>query len=81
MNLVKELETWKSDLEELAKEKGKAEGRLEQAMSDLEKLGFQSLEDAKIELDRRKVQQESIEEEVKTLLESFKVKYADHIEG
>jgi seryl-tRNA synthetase len=80
MSLVKQLETWKSDLEELAKEKGKAEGRLEQAMSDLEHLGFKSLEDAKIELDRRKVQQESIEEEVKTLLESFKVKYAGHIE-
>lgn len=80
MSLVKELETWKTDLEELAIEKGKAEGRLEQAMSDLEKLGFKTLEDAKIELDRRKVQQEAIEKEVKTLLESFKVKYADFIQ-
>jgi len=81
MSLVKKLETWKKDLEELAVEKGKAEGRLEQAMSDLEKLGFESLEDAKIELDRRKVQQEAIEEEVRTLLETFKVKYADFIKG
>ena len=80
MSLIKELEKWKEDLEELAKEKGKAEGRLEQALDDLKTLGFEGLEDAKKELDRRIAQKETIEEEVKTLLESFKVKYAAFIE-
>ena len=80
MSLIKELEKWKEDLEELAKEKGKAEGRLEQALDDLKTLGFEGLEDAKKELDRRTVQKESIEEEVKALMESFKVKYAAFIE-
>ena len=61
MSLIKELETWKTDLEELAKEKGKAEGRLEQAMEDLKTLGFKSLEDAKMELDRRVLQKEAAE--------------------
>lgn len=80
MTLVKKLDNWKKDLEELAVEKGKAEGRLEQAMSDLKDQGFESLEDAKIELDRRKVQLQATEEEVETLLESFKIKYAEFIE-
>ena len=79
MNLIKELETWKTDLEELAKEKGKAEGRLEQAMEDLKTLGFESLEDAKMELDRRVAQKEVAEEKVKSLLETFKVKYEGFI--
>ena len=80
MSLINQLEKWKTDLEELAKEKGKAEGRLEQALDDLKTLGFEGLEDAKKELDRRIAQKETIEEEVKTLLESFKVKYAAFIE-
>jgi seryl-tRNA synthetase len=79
MSLIKELETWKTDLEELAKEKGKAEGRLEQAMEDLKTLGFESLEDAKMELDRRVLQKEAAEEKVKSLLETFKVKYEGFI--
>jgi len=79
MSLIKELETWKTDLEELAKEKGKAEGRLEQAMEDLKTLGFESLEDAKMELDRRVAQKEVAEEKVKSLLETFKVKYEGFI--
>ena len=79
MNLIKELETWKTDLEELAKEKGKAEGRLEQAMEDLKTLGFENLEDAKMELDRRVLQKEAAEEKVKSLLETFKVKYEGFI--
>lgn len=79
MSLIKELETWKTDLEELAKEKGKAEGRLEQAMEDLKTLGFKSLEDAKMELDRRVLQKEAAEEKVKSLLETFKVKYEGFI--
>ena len=79
MSLIKELETWKTDLEELAKEKGKAEGRLEQAMEDLKTLGFESLEDAKMELDRRVLQKEVAEEKVKSLLETFKVKYEGFI--
>ena len=79
MSLIKELETWKTDLEELAKEKGKAEGRLEQAMEDLKTLGFESLEDAKMELDRRVLQKEAADEKVKSLLETFKVKYEGFI--
>ena len=79
MSLIKELETWKTDLEELAKEKGKAEGRLEQAMEDLKTLGFENLEDAKMELDRRVLQKEAAEEKVKSLLETFKVKYEGFI--
>jgi len=79
MSLIKELETWKTDLEELAKEKGKAEGRLEQAMEDLKTLGFENLEDAKMELDRRVAQKEVAEEKVKSLLETFKVKYEGFI--
>ena len=79
MSLINELETWKTDLEELAKEKGKAEGRLEQAMEDLKTLGFKSLEDAKMELDRRVLQKEAAEEKVKSLLETFKVKYEGFI--
>jgi len=79
MSLITDLEKWKTDLEELSKEKGKAEGRLEQAMSDLKSLGFESLEDAKMELDRRVLQKEAAEEKVKSLLETFKVKYEGFI--
>ena len=51
MSLIKEMEKWKKDLEELGVEKGRAEGRLEQAMADLKKLGFDTVEAAKAELE------------------------------
>lgn len=80
MNLVKELEKWKKDLEELGIEKGKAEGRLEQAMADLKALGFETLEAAKIELDRLLALKEAKEEGARQLLAGFKEKYKDFIE-
>jgi hypothetical protein len=79
MNLVSQLETWKKDLEALASEKSKAEGRLEQALEDLKSLGFEDLADAKIELDRRIKLKGATEEKVNLLLEGFKVKYEKFI--
>jgi len=79
MSLITDLEKWKKDLEALASEKAKAEGRLEQALSDLKSLGFESLADAKIELDRRIKLKKATEEKVSLLLEGFKVKYAEFI--
>ena len=79
MSLITDLEKWKKDLEALASEKAKAEGRLEQALEDLKSLGFESLADAKIELDRRIKLKKATEEKVSLLLEGFKVKYAEFI--
>jgi hypothetical protein len=77
---IKELNGWKVDLEELAIEKAKAEGRLEQAMSDLKEKGFDSLQEAKVELDRLIKEKETIEKEVEDFLKNLKEKYAEFIE-
>jgi len=80
MNLIDDLKGWKTDLEALGIEKGKAEGRLEQAMSDLKSLGFDSIETAKEALDNLEKKLEAAEKEAEELLKAFKEKYADFIE-
>lgn len=80
MSLIKEVEKWKKDLEDLSVEKGKAEGRYEQAMDALRELGFETIEAAKEELDRLVEKKVKAEAETKELLETFKVKYADYID-
>lgn len=80
MSLIDDLKGWKTDLEALGIEKGKAEGRLEQAMSDLKSLGFDSIETAKEELDRLEKSLAVAEIEAEELLAGFKEKYKDFVE-
>ncbi len=79
-DLIKEIQQWQKDLEELGSEKGKAEGRLEQVMSVLKGLGFDTLEEAKAELDRLLAVKEEAEIKAKELLATLKEKYSEHIE-
>ncbi len=80
MSLIKELERAKTDLEELGVEKIRAEGKLEQAMDDLKKAGFDSLDKAKKEFVRLTDLKAKAEKEAQEFLGAFKVKYADFIE-
>ncbi len=80
MTLIEELENWKKDLESLGVERSKAEGKLEQAMDTLKELGFDSIEEAKIELTRLLVEKEEVVETASNLIKVFKEKYAEHIE-
>ena len=79
-SLIKELTKWKKDLEDLGVERGKAEGRLEQAMDNLKNLGYDTLESAKEELDRLVKEKQEAETQASNLLNLFKEKYADFIE-
>lgn len=80
MDLITDLKGWKTDLDALGIEKGKAEGRMEQALSDLKSLGFDSIERAKEELDRLEKELAAAELEARELLTQFKEKYAGFIE-
>ena len=80
MTLIEELQKWQKDLEDLAEEKIRAEGRLEQAMTELKRLGFPTLELAKAELDRLLAEKERIKLEAVNLTAVFKEKYAEFIE-
>jgi len=80
MTLIEKLQEWKKDLEELSIEKGKAEGRYEQALSDLKELGYDSIEDAQKELEKLSAKKKTAESEALKLLELFKEKYAGFIE-
>lgn len=79
MSLIKELEEWKEDLEELATEKAKAEGRLEQSMTDLKKLGYNSLEDAETAYKELLAKKQKAEEEAQEMISKFKEKYKEFI--
>lgn len=79
-SLIKDLTKWKKDLEDLGVERGKAEGRLEQAMDALKNLGYDSIEEAKKELDRLVKEKEEADREAQALLKEFEEKYADFIE-
>lgn len=80
MSLISDLNGWKTDLDALGIEKGKAEGRLEQAMADLKSLGFDSIEAAKETLDRLEKELAAAELEARELLTQFKEKYSGFIE-
>jgi Holliday junction resolvasome RuvABC DNA-binding subunit len=80
MDLVKRLQNWQADLEELATERSKAEGRLEQALESLKDLGYSSVEEAKKALDMLETKKLQVEEEAESLLNSFKEKYAEFIQ-
>lgn len=80
MASISELQGWKSDLEELAVEKAKAEGRLEQALNDLKKAGFDTVEAAKKERDRLYKEKERLESKAEELLKQFNTKYEEFIE-
>jgi len=80
MDLVKEMQKWKTDLDDLGVEKGKAEGRLEQAMAALKAAGFSTIDEARAELARRIAAKEKAEADARLLLDGFKEKYKDHIE-
>lgn len=80
MDLIEELKTWKTDLEALAIEKGKADGRLEQAMADLKALGFDSVEQAQAKVDMLIREKEQATEKAQDLLKTLKETYAEFIE-
>ncbi len=80
MTLIEELKGWKEDLETLGVERSKAEGRLEQAMETLKELGFNSIEEAQIELDRLIIEKNDAEEAATLMIAIFKEKYAEYIE-
>lgn len=80
MTLVEELEQWKKDLEELSVEKGRAAGRLEQAMENLKAKGFDTVEAAEAELAKLTDLKEKQETKARLKLKHFKEKYANFIE-
>lgn len=80
MNLINELQQWQKDLEELSVKKGRAEGKLEQAMSDLDKQGFKTVDEGQKELEELKEKKRKAEEEARELLDNLKEKYKNHIE-
>ena len=79
MTLVEELQKWQKDLEALGVERGKAEGRLEQAMTDLASLGFKSIEEAEEVLEELRQDKWDTELKAEKLLDTFREKYADFI--
>ena len=79
MTLVEELQKWQKDLEALGVERGKAEGRLEQAMTDLSSLGFKSIEEAEEVLEELREDKWNTELKAEKLLDTFREKYADFI--
>lgn len=78
--IVKKLTAKIADLEELATEKAKAEGRYEEALSALKKAGYDSVEDA-VEARKQMVEdKEKAKANALEILEKIEVDYADHIE-
>ncbi len=78
--MLEKLKMWKEDLEELGKEKIKAETRLEQAMEDLNNAGYESVETAKTALKELEQSYKEAEIAAADLVESFKEKFSDYIE-
>ncbi len=79
MTLVEELQKWQTDLQALGDERAKAEGRYDQSLLVLRKLGFNTIEEAVKELEKRKQAKWEAEQEAEQLLTSFREKYAEHI--
>jgi hypothetical protein len=80
MSLITDIQKWKEDLEELAVEKAKAEGRLEQGMEELKRKGFNSVKEAKEKFDALLKRKAEAEAEAALKLEAFKKKYESFIE-
>ena len=79
MSLVNDLQEWKKNLADLGIERSKDVGKLEQAMADLKDLGFDSVADAKVELERLERVRKSAEVDAEYLIKDFEVKYEGFI--
>lgn len=80
MSSIDELKQWEEDLQELSTEKAKLEGKYEQSMADLKKLGYSSIEEAKTAYDQLLAEKKEAETEAESLLKSLKEKYKDFIQ-
>jgi len=79
MDILKTLEDRKNKLTALDKERTKVETLYEQAMGQLSSMGLDSLEAAKVELEKRKQQRAEAEAEAERLVKEFDAKYKDFI--
>ncbi len=80
MTLIEELQEWEKDLEALAVERSKSEGRLEQAMNTLKELGFGTIEEAEKALNKLLIEKGEAEKSATDMIAMFKEKYAEYIE-
>ena len=78
--MLKKIEVLKKDLEDLDKERIKAEGAFERAMEGLEEMGFDSIEKAENALEKIKYDLRTANAEAKELIAKIREKYADFIE-
>lgn len=78
--LVNKMQELKQDLEDLKTQRAKEEGRYEEALNNLKKLGFNSVEEANIALEdlEREIEEEA--ESLEELYNAVKTKYSDFIE-
>lgn len=77
--MLDKLEKWKERLNELDKERLKAEGRLEQSLDTLKDLGYASVEAAEERLEVVKACLKAAEDEALELLEKLEEKYGEYL--
>ncbi len=80
MNLVEELEQMESKLQEYNVKKAKQDGKVEQAIADLEAEGFTDLQDAKISHEESVAAKKSAEEEAVAILADIQEKFGEFLE-
>ena len=78
--MLKKIEDLKKDLEDLDKERIKAEGAYERAMEGLKEMGFDSIEEAEDALGKIKNDLHKTNKEAQELVDNIRKKYADFIE-
>ena len=79
-SLASQLTEWKRDLTELGQEKARKEGALQEAMSQLEKEGFKTVDEANEYVAKQQEDLEEVLEKAKAYLQELGEKYAKFIE-
>jgi len=77
--MLDKLEKWKEKLNDLDKNRIKAEGRLEQALESLKALGYNSVDKAEDHLEQLKEDYEKATEEAEDLIKILEEKYGKYL--
>jgi len=78
--MLERLKQWKKDLEDLEKERIKQQAIVDQALDEIQKLGYDNLEEAKVALEELKTQKEEISREAEVLMGELENKYEKFID-
>ena len=78
--MLERLKQWKKDLEDLEKERIKQQAIVDQALDEIQKLGYAGLEEAKAALEELKTQKEKISGEAEALMSELESKYEKFID-